>query len=279
MKLKYLGTAAAEGVPALFCDCEVCERARERGGRNVRTRSQALVDGQLLIDFPADTYLHVLNYGLRLHEINSCIITHCHSDHLYPGDLWCLISYAAHRKEQRPFHLFGAAPVMEMVRAQCEDAERIIKEGGLCLHEIRPFEPFEAEGYKVTALRADHGAPESVAYVVESPEGKAMLYAHDTGLLPEESLELLRNSGLKFGLVSYDCTNGLLEHGERNHMGLHGDVRLREMLEEMGVLGEGCVHVANHFSHNGGGAGYDEMAAAAEARGFLTSFDGMEVEF
>ena len=29
MKLTYLGTAAAEGLPALFCNCEFCQKARE----------------------------------------------------------------------------------------------------------------------------------------------------------------------------------------------------------------------------------------------------------
>lgn len=277
MKLKYLGTAAAEAVPAPFCRCEVCQRARELGGRNVRTRSQALVDGRLLIDLPADTYLHTLREGLRLYEVKDCIITHCHSDHIYPAELWCLISYAAHGMEG-PFRLYGSGAVIRMVRAQCEDLDQIISEGGLSLNEVRPFEPFEAAGYRVTALKADHGAPESTVYAVEDG-GKAMLYAHDTGLLPEESLDYLKSSGLRFGLVSYDCTNGLLEHGERNHMGLMGDVRFREALEELGLLADGCVHVANHFSHNGGGAGYDEMVPAAKERGFLTSYDGMEVEF
>ena len=55
MKLQYFGTAAAEGWPALFCGCDACRRAREAGGRNIRTRSQALIDDKLLIDFPADT--------------------------------------------------------------------------------------------------------------------------------------------------------------------------------------------------------------------------------
>ena len=31
MKLTYLGTAAAEGLPALFCNCEFCQKARELG--------------------------------------------------------------------------------------------------------------------------------------------------------------------------------------------------------------------------------------------------------
>ena len=73
MKLKYLGTCAAEGFPGMFCSCETCEKARRLGGRNIRTRSQALVDGELLIDFPADTYLHILNYGLDLRKIKACI--------------------------------------------------------------------------------------------------------------------------------------------------------------------------------------------------------------
>ena len=44
MKLTYLGTAAAEGWPAAFCNCDGCRAARRLGGRNIRTRSQALVE-------------------------------------------------------------------------------------------------------------------------------------------------------------------------------------------------------------------------------------------
>ncbi len=65
MKIRYLGTAAAEGIPAIFCDCEVCRKSRELGGRNFRTRSQAIIDDTLLIDFPSDTYAHFLNYNLN----------------------------------------------------------------------------------------------------------------------------------------------------------------------------------------------------------------------
>ena len=62
MKIQYLGTAAAEGIPAIFCECETCKKTRERGGKNIRTRSQALIDDKILIDLPADTYLHFLQY-------------------------------------------------------------------------------------------------------------------------------------------------------------------------------------------------------------------------
>ena len=44
MKLTYIGTAAAEAVPALFCECLFCENARKRGGREFRRRSGAVDD-------------------------------------------------------------------------------------------------------------------------------------------------------------------------------------------------------------------------------------------
>ena len=34
MKLQYLGTAAAEGWPALFCQCESCRVSAEKGGKS-----------------------------------------------------------------------------------------------------------------------------------------------------------------------------------------------------------------------------------------------------
>ena len=64
MKLQFLGTAAAEGIPGIFCQCAVCQEARRKGGRFIRTRSQALIDDRLLIDLNADTYLHTLRYGI-----------------------------------------------------------------------------------------------------------------------------------------------------------------------------------------------------------------------
>ena len=87
MKIQYLGTAAAEGWPALFCNCEMCKQAAELGGKNIRTRSQAIVDDKILIDFPADTYAHMLQYDIDLPSIHTLLVTHSHIDHWYPEDL------------------------------------------------------------------------------------------------------------------------------------------------------------------------------------------------
>ncbi len=83
MKIKYLGKAAAEGVPSIFCESEACKQAMDMGGKYIRTRSQALINDDLLIDFPDDTYMHYLTYKFDWKRIKSCIITHSHQDYLY----------------------------------------------------------------------------------------------------------------------------------------------------------------------------------------------------
>ena len=55
MKIRYLGTAAAERTPAMFCNCDVCRRAAALGGKNIQTQTQSLIDDKLLIDFSGDT--------------------------------------------------------------------------------------------------------------------------------------------------------------------------------------------------------------------------------
>ena len=64
MKILYMGTAAAEGWPGLFCSCYVCSHARKVGGRNLRIRTQTLLDDELLLDFPPDSDCRALRCGL-----------------------------------------------------------------------------------------------------------------------------------------------------------------------------------------------------------------------
>lgn len=48
MTITFLGTAAANAYPEAFCQCDNCERARALGGANLRKRSAALINDDLL---------------------------------------------------------------------------------------------------------------------------------------------------------------------------------------------------------------------------------------
>ena len=277
MKLTYYGTAAAEGVPALWCDCGTCTKAREKGGRNVRTRSQDLVDDKILIDLPADTSLHVLSYGLPLQTIDSCIITHAHSDHLYTTELYMRHEGFAHLKNGKPFKVYATSHVLSVIKNDLGDSLSTMENAGEAeLHEIKPFESFMIGDYRVTPLVADHNCPEAVFYSIEKGN-EAILYAHDTGIFPEESWKWLEDSGICYDIVSFDCTNVLLEWDNRGHMGISGNEPVKNRLAAIGCINSDTKCVVNHFSHNGL-AGYDEFAPIAKEKGFEVSYDGMVVE-
>ncbi|MGH2371237.1 MAG: MBL fold metallo-hydrolase, partial [Chloroflexota bacterium] len=84
MKLTFLGTAAAEGFPALWCRCERCTVARQRGGRNLRFRAAALVNDDLLLDAGPDIVASAIRLGVDLAPVQALLVTHPHADHLDP---------------------------------------------------------------------------------------------------------------------------------------------------------------------------------------------------
>jgi hypothetical protein len=72
MQVKILGTAAAEGWPAIFCACPTCLKAREVRGKNIRSRASARFSPRHQIDLPPGVWYHeaVLNADLsRLEHV------------------------------------------------------------------------------------------------------------------------------------------------------------------------------------------------------------------
>ncbi len=280
MKIKFLGTCAAEGFPAMFCECDVCEKARKQGGKNIRTRSQAIIDGRILIDFPADTYMHVLNYGLDLKKVKAIFITHGHDDHIYPWDIMYRESKYGHLKneeEKKPLPVYAT-------KASGADFVSFFEKKGvaqkdpnaLIYKEIKPFCEYKIEDYTIIPLKADHAKHlDPVIYIIQK-NGKSILYAHDTGYFPEETWEYLSNSEIKFDFVSLDCTSVMKDYAVSNHMGLKACCDVKNQLMKNNA-DEKTVFILNHFSHNGGYI-YDDLVPVAKEKGFLVSFDGAEFE-
>lgn len=280
MKIKYFGTAAAEGFPGLFCSCESCEKARKAGGKNIRTRSQARIDGTLLIDFPADTYMHVLCGGLDLREIKNILITHSHEDHLYPKDFeYRKIGYAYFSvdiEELVPITIYSS-------RGSGAETAGMIEKNGLdkcnafVWKEATPFLPFEADGYTVTPLEANHDPKTQPLIYIVSKDNKTLLYANDTGWLPERTWDYLIKTKPRFDFISLDCT-GIIKGCGKHHMGIERCEETRERLLGIGAADEKTRFCLHHFSHNGILI-HDELIKIADEKGFLVSYDGAEFEF
>lgn len=278
MKLTYLGTAAAEGWPALFCRCPYCRKALEAGGRNLRTRSQALVNDDLLLDFPADTFSHMQQNRLDLSAVRYLLITHGHIDHFAPADLHLRDNgFYAHDLTSETLDLYGNARVLKLLENEHVLRAEEPNHTGITPHLAEAYKPFSCGRYRVTPLPANHaGGEKALVYLIEDGE-KTLLYLHDTGLLCDGFYDYLREHRVHADLVSYDCTYVALPSGG-GHLGLDSCPVVREKLEAIGVSDEKTVSVVNHFSHNGKLI-HDELVPVAKELGFLTSYDGMTVEF
>ena len=274
MKLTYFGTAAAEAVPAIFCNCEICKEARKLGGKNIRTRSQALINDDLLIDLPADTYFHFLANGIEGDLIKNLLVTHSHGDHLYAGELEMRHSPFAHELREKTLGVYGGAGVLRKI-------EQVPSTKNVNVNKIAPYQPTEVGDYTVTALPARHmddPAEEPFIYIVKGKDA-TMLYAHDTGYFFDEVFDYLAKEKIYFDCISFDCTNVFLSFSDKGgHMGIDNIRRLNAKLESIGASDEKTVKIVSHFSHNGNPI-HHILEEGVREYGWLVAYDGMQTEF
>lgn len=269
MKLTYLGTAAAEGIPALFCDCEYCKEARKLGGENIRTRSQAIVNDDLLIDFPADSYSHFLANGIEGHKIKYLLITHSHSDHFYIEDFELRKPPFAHNMQEETLKIFCGTGTEKKLK------EKNIQ--NISYKALKPFEQVQLDEYKITALPARHYQGDgALIYIIEGE--KKILYAHDTGGFYEEVFEYFERESCKFDLISLDCTCvDIVVPDDAGHMGIENINRVVERLGKIGAVNQDTKIVINHFSHNANPI-HHVLEERVKEYGYLVSYDGRCIE-
>lgn len=278
MKLKYLGTAAAEGWPAVFCNCDNCKRARNAGGPNIRTRSQALINNDLLIDLPSDTNHHMLTHNLDLSAVKYLIVTHSHLDHFSAHDLFFRSkSYYAHNLTEEKLFLYANEAVLNRYDKMLSDYNEEPADNNIIPTYLPLYTPIQLGKYTVTALKANH-APSETPYVYLITDGKStLLYLNDTGRIYDEVYDYLINNKIKADLISFDCTYGLLQ-SSGGHLGLDSCQIERDKMLEKNIADKNTRFIINHFSHNGR-AIYQELVPIATKLGFETSYDGMEADF
>ena len=275
MKIKYLGTGAAEGIPALFCHCKVCSYARKMKGRNIRTRSQVLIDNELLIDFGPDTLIHSIKYDIELANIYYCLITHTHDDHLYVEDLKARRRSRANLLPGTPvLNVYGGQGVYNELKPL--DDGYITKDKSVLFHLIKPYNSYKIGLYEIHPLPAIHKSEEPYVYIIQK-SNVSILYAHDTDYFDEKTWQYIEHKKIIFDIVSLDCTEGKKHIEYTGHMNFEKMQVFCKKLREIEAIQESTIIVANHISHNGL-INYDEAVSIGEKLGFVVSYDGMEIE-
>ena len=281
MKIRYLGTAAAERIPAMFCNCDVCRRAAQLGGKNIQTQSQALIDDRLLIDFSGDTWHHFQAMGRTLWDVEHVLITHSHVDHFTFESFALRTGGNCHGFAAEKLKIYTSAGVIDNLMAclKLRGIKRLEK-----LPERVEFVPLEyyktvdIGGYAVTPLPSEHaGEEQSFFYLIEK-DGKTLFYGHDTGFFGEHIDSWLAERGKHIDLLSLDCTKGDNPFTYKTHMSMEEGSIITARFAARGLIDQNTKRYFNHFSHSCGMI-RDELAVVAKEKyGFEVSYDGCEVE-
>ncbi len=221
--------------------------------------------------------MHFLQYNVPMHKIKTCIITHNHADHLYVNELEMRIKGYAHLTMKDPFTLYSDTSSYEEIAKAVKFFA--IPEDDVVNKRFTVDETFEADGYKITPVRASHDPASSPVVFAIEKDGKSFLYGNDTSELIEESMQTLKQLGKPFDMISLDCTEACNHAEYVGHLSLERCITFRETLKQTGIADEHTVFILNHFSHNGKHVIYDEFVEIAKEHDFLVTYDGMIYEF
>lgn len=271
MSLTILGSAAAEGVPALFCDCETCREARRRGGKDIRRRTAYRWHQDVLIDLGPDLFSQQIAFGLDLSRLRHVLFTHSHMDHFHPESLFFRHPGFSVVPQGSWVTLYGNRKVGYLLHQRLPVA---LEECSVDFRLVRAGQEIDlGRGRSVLPLPAAHDrGEECLNFLLRSPHGTIML-GNDTGWWPQETWEWLAEEQLD--VVVLDCTYGLGKN-YGGHMGVEQVVAARQELLRLGVLHPGSRVIANHFSHNGGCL-HADLQAALQPEGMEVGYDGMVV--
>lgn len=264
MKIHLLGTGAAEGIPALFASTRVSQIAREKGGREMRMRSAALIDGVLKIDFGPDSLAQIHRYGLDARDWIALVFTHSHDDHFaYPELQYFLDPFSD--RDHMPFPIFGNEVV-------CRDIAAYYPDWPIELIQTKSFETYRTAEYEVTPIASRHIEGEDSQNLIITDGKVQFLYGTDTGVWREPTWEFLAGRGLDG--IALECTEGTASSDYAGHLDIKEFEMVLNRLHQIGALKGDAKVVSTHHSHNGD-ATYDELVILMEKLGAEAGYDGM----
>ncbi|MBS1723796.1 MAG: hypothetical protein JSS66_12690 [Armatimonadetes bacterium] len=269
MVIHLLGTGGADGVPALYSESRVSKYAREHGGKDVRSRASALVDGVIKLDLGPDSWSQVVRERLDAREWCAVAYTHSDADHFAVEELQYVL-YPFNDYEMAGFTIFGNNLISEAIRSRYPDWPfEIVTTKSFCQSSCGD--------YVLTPIKARHGSPDEDTHnIIIQQGGRTLLYATDTGIWDEPTWAFLMDHRLD--CLVLECTEGFVLTPYNGHLDIEEFEQVIERLRKQGTVTDGTKIVTTHHSHNGD-ATHAELEARLNPLGVVVGYDGLKVEF
>ena len=257
-----LGTGASEAIPSPFCDCDVCNNAREKGGKERRTRCDFMIDEKNFIDYCPDIVTQANDLGLHMAKLENIFLTHFHDDHLDITDL-CIMR-SRNPGVEFTVNVYGSKAALDITRdiaalyrphPAADTPNPYFRH--LNFIEIEPYVQIETGGIKVTPLMSSHvGYGENeMGYIYEvEKNGKTFLYATDTGWLDQNTWDYWTENCSKYDYIVIENTYGFRElpDYQRGHLDNKNLLMMLERMEELGKIDEKTPVYVTHMCHIAG---------------------------
>lgn len=268
MVIHLLGTGGADGVPALYSDSRVSKFAREHGGKDVRSRAAALVDGHIKLDLGPDTWSQVARERLDARDWSAVIFTHSDSDHFAIEELQYVL-YPFNSFESAGFTIYGNDVVSRRITDR-------YPEWPFDVVPTKMFCPFQHGEYTITPIMARHMQFEEAHNIMIQDGSKTLLYGTDTGIWAEPTWAFLMDYHLD--CLVLECSEGFVLTPYNGHLDIEEFKQVIKRLREQGTVTESTRIVTTHHSHSGD-ATHEELERELGPLGVEIGYDGLKVEF
>ncbi|MDI9637346.1 MBL fold metallo-hydrolase [Kamptonema cortianum] len=268
MNIRLQGTGGADGIPAFYSDSRVSEHARKHGGKNIRSRTAALVDDVIKIDLGPDTWSQMARDGLDARDWSALVFTHSDADHFAPDELM----YALY-----PFNDFEF--VGFVVYANLFICRRILDkypEWPFEMKTTQSFVPFQHGGYTITPIRAHHMENEDAQNLIFQDSKSTLLYGTDTGIWDPPTWEALQD--FKLDCLILECSEGFASTAYDGHLDANEFLDVLNRLRKMGTVTDETQVWTTHHSHQGE-ATHEELVEFFTPHGVNIGYDGAIIQF
>lgn len=226
MRVTFLGTGGAGGIPRFGCTCAACRRAKA-DPQHVRRPCSALIED--------DNHKILLDAGLMdLHErfepgeLSAIVLTHYHADHVQG-----LLHLRWGKGESIPVY---APP-------DPEGFTDLFKHPGILdIHELTAFEALELGDFSLTPLPLNHSKL-TFGYAIAHRNGARFAYLTDTIGLPKDSDDFLTE--WEAHEIAVDCSHppaGASDNAPQNHNDVTAAL---EMIQHSGAKQGWLTHLGH----------------------------------